>query len=76
MIIRTEYAYQESIQVARKSYHCDDYPGCSVGIQPGEPYLKCTEFPGHDAGYANTAGKPVHMRLCARSDHYQRRVAS
>lgn len=76
MIIRTEARYQETVQVARKPYPCDDYPGCSTGIQPGEQYLRCTEFPGHDAGYASQAGKPLHLRLCERSDSFQRRVTS
>ncbi|AEK09543.1 hypothetical protein LITTLEE_163 [Mycobacterium phage LittleE] len=37
--------------------------GCHV-IQPGEFYIDHTEFPGGDAGYADTAGHPVRMAEC------------
>lgn len=48
-------------RVARKEHHCTH---CRV-IEPGETYLECTEFPGADAGYADTAGRPVRMAECA-----------
>jgi hypothetical protein len=35
-------------------------------IQPGQMYIEHTEFPGGEAGYADTAGHPVRMAECRR----------
>lgn len=46
---------------ARKTHKCT---GCRT-IQPGEYYLVHKEFPGGDAGYADSAGHPVRMAECS-----------
>lgn len=44
---------------------CDDYPYSSVtNIRKGELYLLCTEFPGGESGFADSAGHPVRLRIC------------
>lgn len=37
--------------------------GCHI-IMPGELYIEHTEFPGGEAGYADSAGHPVRMAEC------------
>lgn len=37
--------------------------GCHI-VMPGELYIEHTEFPGGDAGYADSAGHPVRMAEC------------
>ncbi len=48
-------------RVARKQ-HRDDY---GHTIRPGDTYLLHKCFPGHDAGYADAAGRPVTLPECA-----------
>jgi hypothetical protein len=48
-------------RVARKRHWC----GCGRRILPGDVYLLHTTFPGHDSGYADTAGHPVQSPECA-----------
>lgn len=44
---------------------CDDYPYSSaINIRKGDLYLLCTEFPGGESGYADSAGHPVQLRIC------------
>ena len=50
-------------RLARKKH-----PACGghcPPIQPGEVYLEVTEFPGGESGYADAAGHPVRMCVCA-----------
>ena len=50
-------------RVARKAW-----PGCGGycrTIQPGEVYLEVTELPGGESGFADSAGRPVRMAVCA-----------
>lgn len=47
--------------VARKRHQCRT---CSALIEPGDEYMECKEFPGGDAGYADTAGRPVRGAEC------------
>lgn len=54
-------------RVARKVRRC---PSCYMAgdralIKPGDVYLEHKEFPGGDAGYADSAGHPVRMPECA-----------
>jgi hypothetical protein len=42
-------------------------PGCGgycKPIQPGDLYVEHTEFPGGDAEWATSAGRPVRMAEC------------
>lgn len=57
--------YRERIVTARKDRRCDNYPPCRNGIKAGDRYLICTEYPGGESGYADTAGHPVRLHLCA-----------
>ena len=52
-------------RVARKTHDCS-WGRCRT-IQPGEPYLLHTAYPGpgDDAGYATHAGHPVRIAECA-----------
>lgn len=54
--------YRERIVRARRARRCDD----RGTIAAGELYLLCTEYPGGDSGYADSAGHPVRMRICQR----------
>jgi len=38
--------------------------GHETRIEPGEEYILTTIFPGHDSGYADTAGHPVSFVEC------------
>ena len=38
---------------------------CHGAIEPGTTYVRCTEYPGGDAGYADAAGHPVRMAIHA-----------
>jgi hypothetical protein len=51
-------------RVARKQHLCQ-WGDCRR-INPGDVYVESTSFPGHDSGYATSAGHPVRMALCAR----------
>ena len=53
--------YTAVVRRARKIHKCY---GCRA-IQPGEYYIVHTEFPGGDAGYADSAGHPVRMAECS-----------
>lgn len=59
--------YTERWVTARKSYPCDGvYPVSStIQIKPGDKYILATEYPGGQSGYADDAGRPVRMRICA-----------
>lgn len=47
-------------RVARKSHRCN---GCDRRtIEPGDPYLSGTVFPGHDT---NTTTAPMRLAECA-----------
>jgi hypothetical protein len=48
-------------RIARKIHVC---PSCDRLIGRGEAYLVHTAFPGHDAGYADAVGHPVHIAEC------------
>ena len=47
-------------QRARKVYVCD---WCQEAIVKGSVYVLATEFPGGEAGYADSAGHPVSWRI-------------
>jgi len=64
--------YTNRIIRARRQHQCDDHRGCV--IEPGELYLEAKEFPGADAGYADTAGHPVRLKLCRRTIFFQRQA--
>lgn len=63
--------YTERLIAARVQHRCDDYPACPTGIRPGERYLECKVFPGHDAGDYR---QPLAFRLCERSSTFERRM--
>lgn len=48
---------------ARKRYRCDQraFEGCRGSIQPGDDYVRCVAFPGHDC---NDGSQPWVMRVC------------
>lgn len=57
--------YTVRIVTARKDHRCDEYPRCPHGgIRRGQQYQIHTEFPGGEAGYADSAGHPVSMKFC------------
>ncbi len=44
------------------------HPACGgycPPIRPGDVYLEVTELPGGESGYADSAGHPVRMAVCA-----------
>lgn len=45
---------------ARKDYACS---WCGEAIPKGSEYVIATEFPGGEAGYADSAGHPVRFRI-------------
>lgn len=47
---------------ARKDYRCE---WCGEPIPKGSDHVIATEFPGGEAGYADSAGRPVRWRICA-----------
>lgn len=58
---RTTYELRRS----RTDRPCDDYPQSSaIVIRKGDLYVLCTEFPGGESGFADSAGHPVRLRLC------------
>lgn len=58
------------VRKARKNYPCDSYPQSSaMNIKRGDFYLLATEMPGGESGYADSAGKPVRMRVCAECSY-------
>lgn len=62
-MVTLNYNIHARRRVARKQH-----PGCGgycPTIQPGEVYLEVTEFPGGESGYADAAGRPVRMAVCA-----------
>lgn len=63
---RLEYGVRGQRRVARKPHACQ-WGTCprGNGIRPGDVYIVSTSFPGHDSGYADAAGHPVRMALCA-----------
>lgn len=71
-LIQCSGEYTEHLVTARKDHYCDDYPRCADGIKAGEPYLRCVAFPRHDA---NGSKRPWVMKLCQRSDTFQRRMS-
>jgi hypothetical protein len=48
-------------RVARKIRECS----CDRLIGPGDVYLEHTAFPGDEAGYATSAGRPVRLAECS-----------
>lgn len=52
-------------RVARKDRFCGRLTDWCLPIRRGDVYLESTEFPGGDSGYADTAGRPVRMAVCA-----------
>lgn len=53
-------------RVARTPKRCSEtWLFAGHPIKPGEVYLEWTEFPGGEAGYADSAGHPVRMAECA-----------
>ena len=53
---------------ARKNYRCE---WCGEQIRKGSDHVIATEFPGGEAGYADSAGHPVRWRICpAPPCHY------
>lgn len=58
---RTRY----EIVTARRDRRCDDYPTSQwLSIRAGDRYLRITEFPGGESGWADNAGKPVRLHIC------------
>lgn len=49
-------------RIATKLHRCDE----KCVIRPGDPYQVVTVLPGHDSGYADAAGHPVQMKVCAK----------
>jgi hypothetical protein len=58
----SDWHFQKRSVKARKKHYCE---WCrTFAIKPGDTYWRHTEFPGGDAGYADSAGHPVSMREC------------
>lgn len=55
--------FRTLVRRARRDRIC---PSCGLFIKSGQLYLAHTEFPGGDAGYADSAGHPVRMPECRR----------
>lgn len=51
---------EERHVTTRKEYVCD---WCNKPIPKGSDCVVATEFPGGDAGYADSVGHPIRMRL-------------
>lgn len=52
-------------RTAMKRHHCGNYL-CQRVILPGDRYMLLVELPGGEAGYADAAGHPVQMKVCAK----------
>jgi hypothetical protein len=48
-------------RIAARRHRCE----CGKGIAPGDVYVEHKSFPGHDSGYATSAGRPVRAKECA-----------
>jgi hypothetical protein len=55
--------YVERTVTARKPHQCR-WGQCRT-IEPGERYIIATEYPGGDTAYADTAGHPIRLAICA-----------
>lgn len=63
------YCYEERHVKAGKRHQC---AWCYGVIEKGAEHVVVTEFPGDEAGFADLAGHPVRMRMCATPPcHYR-----
>ena len=61
-LCRSHNCATERHVTARKDYRCD---WCGGPIKRGSEHVIATEYPGGEAGYADSAGRPVRWRICA-----------
>lgn len=72
LVLDTPYAAtMVTAQRARKPHRCE---WCrKSAIAAGDVYVTWIEFPGGDAGYADSAGHPVRLNVCIDCEHEDRR---
>lgn len=57
--------YVEKAVTARQRHMCENYPTVTHRIERGDKYLVATEYPGGESGFADAAGHPVRIKICA-----------
>lgn len=68
--LRTGHGSHRQVVKARKHYTCEGFICGNRAISPGDTYVVAIDYPGSSIGYADAAGHPYRMRLCANcADH-------